>query len=193
MTGSRMRRVLTFVLVGLGALVVVGGASAHAELSPPLVKANEGQVFTLAVPTEEAGTTTTIELTPPAGFAIDSFAPSPGWKRAVERAGEGEDAAIEKVTWSGGRVPTGEDAFFQFLATPSSAKKYSFEVRQTYSNGKVVDWSGDESSGTPAPTIEAKDSLAGGSSLLSIVALLLGALGVVIGLVALLTRGRSLA
>ena len=58
---------------------------AHAHVSPPVVLAKTGQVFTLAVPTEKEGaTTTTIELTPPSGFAIDSFVPSPGWKRAVQ-------------------------------------------------------------------------------------------------------------
>ena len=46
-------------------------------------------------------------------------------------------------------------------AQPSSAKTYTFGVRQTYSDGSVVDWSGPESSDTPAPTIEASSSLGG--------------------------------
>src|SRR5207237_1125881 len=82
---------------------------------------------------------------------------------------------IQKVTWTGGNVPTGEDAVFQFLASPSASKTYTFSVRQTYSNGKVVDWSGPESSDAPAPTIEAKGSLGGGGSTLAIVALAVAA------------------
>lgn len=187
-------RALAAGLASTAALVFAGSAFAHAEVSPPVALAKAGQLFTLAVPTEEANaTTTTIEMTPPAGFAIDSFAPSPGWKRRVQQSGSGEDAVIQKVTWSGGRVPTGEDAVFQFLATPTSAKSYSFGVRQTYSDGKVVDWSGPESSDTPAPTIDAKDSLGGSSSLLPIIALVVGAVGVVLGLVALFAGRRSLA
>ncbi|TML49522.1 MAG: DUF1775 domain-containing protein [Actinobacteria bacterium] len=183
-----------FGLTAIGALLMAGAAFAHAEVSPPVAKAKAGQVFTLAVPTEEENaTTTTVEMTPPSGFAIDSFAPVPGWKRQVQQTGRGEEAVIQKVTWSGGSVPTGEDAFFQFLATPTSAKTYTFDVRQSYSNGKVVDWSGPESSDTPAPTVEAKGSLGGSSSLLAIVALVLGAAGVVIGLVALFAGRRSLA
>ena len=65
---------------------------------------------------------------------------------------------IQKVTWSGGKVPTGEDAVFRFNGSMASDKTYTFQVRQTYSNGKVVDWSGSESSDTPAPTIEAVSS-----------------------------------
>jgi uncharacterized protein YcnI len=187
-------RAFVLVAVVCGALLLAGSAFAHAEISPPVAEAKAGQLFTLAVPTEEEGaTTTTIEMTPPAGFAIDSFAPSPGWKRQVRQAGAGEDAVVQKVTWSGGSVPTGEDSVFQFLATPASAKTFTFSVRQTYSDGKVQDWSGPESSDTPAPTVEAKSSLGGSSSLLAIVALVLGAVGVVLGVVALFAGRRSLA
>jgi uncharacterized protein YcnI len=175
------------------ALTIVPGAFGHAELSPAVAKAKAGQVFTLAVPTEEEGATTTkIELTPPPGFAIDSFAPASGWKRSVQQTGSGEEAVIQKVTWSGGNVPTGEDAVFQFLASPESTTTYRFRVRQTYSNGKVVDWAGPESSDTPAPTIEAEGSQSrGGGSTLAIVALAVGALALVVGVVGLVARGEG--
>jgi uncharacterized protein YcnI len=191
MTRSRLGRYL-FVLAGTtaGALILASAAFAHAEMSPPVALAKTTQVFTLAVPTEEENASTThIELTTPADFAIDSFAPSPGWKRSVQETGSGEETVIQKVTWTGGNVPTGEDSLFQFLATPSSNKTYTFDVRQTYSNGKVVDWTGAESSDTPAPTIEAKSSLGGrGNSTLAIVALALGALALVVAIVALVSR-----
>ena len=58
---------------------------------------------------------------------------------------------VEKVTWSGGAVPSGEDALFEFLGEASSIGTYSFEVEQTYSNGSIVDWVGPESSAAPAP------------------------------------------
>lgn len=171
-----------FLLAIAAALVAAQSASAHAHLSPPVALAKEGQVFTLAVPTEEEGATTAVELTPPDGFAIDSFVPSPGWKREVQQTGSGEEADIRKVKWSGGSVPTGEDATFQFLASADSARTYTFKVRQTYADGTVVDWSGPESSDTPAPTIEAKSSLGGGGggSTLSIVALVVAAFALVV-------------
>jgi uncharacterized protein YcnI len=199
MNGMNMRRRLICVLLAGGAaLVVVAAASAHAHVSPPVALAKEGQVFTLAVPTEKEDLSTTkIELTPPAGFSIDSFVPSPGWTRAVEQEGSGEDAVVQKVTWTGGDVPTGEDAAFQFLGSTDAAKTYTFGVRQTYSDGSVVDWSGSESSDTPAPTLEATSSLGGGgdSSTLSIVALVVGAIGLIVAIVALVSRsgGRTLA
>jgi len=174
----------------LVALVVASAASAHARISPAVSLSKELQLYSLAVPTEKEGATTTkIVLTVPQGFSIDSFAPSPGWHRAVQSTGSGEEAVVQQVTWTGGSVPTGEDSLFQFLAQPSGSKTYTFTVKQTYSDGTVVDWNGSESSESPAPTIEAKSSLGGGgTSTLTIVALALGAVGVVLGAVALFTR-----
>jgi uncharacterized protein YcnI len=168
-------------------LALATNAWAHAEVSPAVVKAKAGQVFTLAVPTEkENASTTEVELTVPSGFGIDSFAPSPGWKRQVQQTGSGESAVITKVTWTGGHVPTEEDAFFQFLASPDTAKNYSFAVRQMYSDGSVVDWSGPESSDTPAPVIEAKSSFGGGGTPITTwIAVILGAVALLLALVTL--------
>jgi uncharacterized protein YcnI len=175
------------------ALSLAPSAAAHAEVSPSVVLAKSSQVFTLAVPTEKEGVATTkVELTPPPGFGIDSFAPAPGWKRDVQTSGAGEEAQIQKVTWSGGRVPTDEDAIFEFIASPTSAKSYTFQVRQTYSDGSIADWSGPESSDTPAPVIDAKSSLGGGgSSTLAIVALVVGAAGVLLAALSLVSRGGA--
>jgi uncharacterized protein YcnI len=188
-------RVTVFALTGLAALVAAAAAFAHAKVSPPLVLANTSQVFTLAVPTEKEGaTTTTIEMTPPSGFAIDSFVPSPGWKRTVQKSGSGDSAVVTKVTWSGGAVPTDEDAAFSFLAIPTSTGSYTFSVRQTYSDGSVVDWSGPESSDAPAPVIEAKSSLGGGgSTTLAVIGVILGGLALVVAVAFALRGSRSVA
>jgi uncharacterized protein YcnI len=177
-------------LVALVALVAAAAASAHARISPAVSLSNELQLYSLAVPTEKEGKTTTqIVLTVPKGFSIDSFVPSPGWKRVEQSTGSGENAVIQKVTWTGGSTPTEEDSLFQFLGQPSKSGTYTFQVEQTYSDGSIVDWNGSESSESPAPTIEAKNSLGGGGSTLSIVALAIGAIGLIIGGVALASRG----
>jgi len=170
-------------------------ASAHARVSPPVSVAGELQLYSLAVPTEKDNATTTkIVLTVPSGFSIDSFAPSPGWNRVRQQAGSGDNAVIQKVTWTGGRVPSGEDSLFQFLAQPASSQTYRFTVQQTYSDGSIVNWTGPESSDAPAPTIAVKRSLGGGSgsgdAALTIVALIVGALGLITGGMALLGRSN---
>src|SRR6266566_9721384 len=178
-------------LAAFVALAYAGAASAHAHVSPPVALAQEGQVFTLAVPTEKEGaTTTSVELTLPAGFAIDSFVPTTGWKRTTQQTGSGEEAVITKVTWTGGSVPTGEDAAFSFLASTTGTGSYTFGVRQTYSDGSIVNWSGPESSDTPAPVVKAMSSFGGGgSSTLAIVAVAVAAVALLLAVGGLLARG----
>jgi hypothetical protein len=132
-------------------------------------------------------------MTVPSGFGIDSFAapPSP-WHVQLAQTGSGENAVVTKVTLSGGNTPTGEDTLFQFLAQPSSAKTYTFQIQQTYSDGSIVNWAGPGNSDAPAPTIEVKDSLGGGGvSVLTIIALVIGALGLLAGGFALLSGGSG--
>jgi uncharacterized protein YcnI len=196
---NRNSRSGLIALLGAGtALLLPAMASAHARISPPVSVAGKLQLYSLAVPTEKSGLTTTkLVMTVPSGFGIDSFVPpSSPWRVQLAQTGSGDSAVVTKVTLTGGNTPTGEDTLFQFLAQPASAKTYTFQVEQTYSDGSIVNWSGSESSAAPAPTIEATDSLGGGGvSVLTIVALVFGVLGLLAGGFALLggSKERELA
>jgi uncharacterized protein YcnI len=186
-------RAVVFVAAALGVVMIAAAAaSAHARVSPAVSLSGKLQLYSLAVPTEKSGLTTSkIVMTVPNGFGIDSFVPPPaGWHQRVQQTGSGDSAVVTKVTWTGGTTPTGEDSLFQFLAQPASAKTYTFQVEQTYSDGSIVNWAGSESSAAPAPTIEAKSSLGGGGvSILTIIALIVGLLGLGAGAFALLSGG----
>jgi uncharacterized protein YcnI len=198
-TGRRRARQLgRFALcaaVAVASLAVVQQAFAHAAISPPIAKAMELQQFTLAVPTEKEGVTTTaVEFAPPNGVNIDSFdPPPPGWKLDLQTVGSGEEETFTRATWTGGHVPTGQAAVFNFNAETDGAKTYVFAVRQTYSDGSVVDWAGSESSDTPAVRLQSVSSLGGGGSTLAIVALIVGGVGVLIGIMAIATGRRPVA
>jgi uncharacterized protein YcnI len=192
------RLALVAVVAGVIGMWLPALASAHARVSPAVSLSGKLQLYSLAVPTEKSGlTTSTIVMTVPSGFGIDSFVPPPaGWTMREQQTGSGDNAVFTKVTWTGGKTPTGEDSLFQFLAQPASAKTYTFGVQQTYSDGSIVDWAGSESSAYPAPTIEAVSSLGGGGvSLLTIIALVVGVLGLLAGGFALIggSRERELA
>jgi uncharacterized protein YcnI len=192
-----LKRITALGACLLTALVVTSAAMAHAKVAPPVIQKGTDNVFIVAVPTEsETATTTAVELTVPEGFGVDAVMPAPGWQISTTKTGSGENADITKIAWSGGNLPSEEATSFEFVGGADSAKDYTFAVRQTYSDGKVVDWSGPESSDTPAPVVEAKSSLGGGggTSTVTWIALVLGAVALVIGLVALLGgRGRELA
>jgi uncharacterized protein YcnI len=188
---GRQRLPLALACLAVISLIAASAASAHARISPPVSLSNTLQLYSLAVPTEKEGATTTkIVLTVPKGFSIDSFVPSPGWQRVLQQTGSGDSAVIQQVTWTGGSVPTEEDSLFQFLAQPASTGTYTFQVEQTYSDGSIVEWKDPETGADPAPTIVVKSSLGGGgASLLTIIALVVGAVGVLVGGVALISRG----
>ncbi len=78
------------MLVGSAALIVPALASAHARISPGVSVATKLQLYSLVVPTEKSGLrTSTIVLTVPAGFGIDSFVPPPGWRMPEQRPARG--------------------------------------------------------------------------------------------------------
>ena len=184
LTTAIARLPLAAAITLAGLLVAPGLAFGHARVSPAVSISGQLQLYSLAVPTEKANLTTSkIVMTVPTGFGIDSFVPPPaGWTQHIQQTGTGDSAVVQKVTWTGGRTPTGEDSLFQFLAQPSSAEDYTFRVQQTYSDGSIVDWAGSEASASPAPTIEVRSSLGGGgTSLLTIIALVLGVLGLLAG------------
>jgi uncharacterized protein YcnI len=191
-----LSRAAAVVGLALGAVdVAAAQAQAHAVVSPPVAKSGVLQQFTLSVPTEEEGASTTkIELDVPSGFAVDSFEAAPGWKRQVVAQGSGEEAVVQKIVWTGGHVPTEEDSVFHINGSATKNQTYKFRVLQTYSNGKVVDWSGPESSDNPSPVVEAKSALGGGgsSNTLGVIALIVAALALVLALVGLAGGRRSL-
>ena len=188
---SVRRAAATVALSGLALLVLAPSAFAHARMSPAVSLSGKLQLYSLAIPTEKEGlTTTSIVLTVPSGFGIDSFVPSPGWKRSVHSTGSGDNAVFQTVTWTGGHTPTGEDSLFQFLAQPANTGTYTFDVKQTYSDGSIVDWTDPETGQDPAPTIDVVSSIGGSStSTLTIVSLVLGVLALVVAGAALFTRG----
>ncbi len=196
-TGLRQAALALFLSAGL-VVLAPAAAWAHARLSPAVSLAGKLQLYSLAVPTEKSGLKTTkLVMTVPAGFGIDSFVPPAApWHVQIAQTGSGDSAVVTKVTLTGGRTPTGEDTLFQFLAQPSSPQTYTFNVEQTYSDGSIVNWTGPETSAAPAPTIQAVSSIGGGgTSALTIVALLVGVLGLLAGGFALVggSRGRAVA
>ena len=129
-----------------------------------------------------------------AGWVRDRFvrAAAPGLDDDPADQRLGQQRGDHPGGLDGGRTPTGEDSLFEFLAQPSLARTYTFHVQQTYSDGSIVNWAGSESSDSPAPTIDVKDSLGGsGVSVVSIIALVVGLLALVAAGFALLRGGAG--
>lgn len=132
----------------------------------------------------------------------------------VEVEGERVTEKIDTVTWSGGRIRPGEFQEFgvSFQVPEEPGTDLAFPAVQTYSNGERVRWIGSEDADEPAPRVTVLEAPSGeeaaaeepaatatpapaaagndgGSDTLSIVALVVGAAGLLAGGLALI-RGR---
>jgi uncharacterized protein YcnI len=196
-------RALARAGVLIASLALAPSAFAHAELFPRSVPSGDGQLLQLAVPNEKDNASTTeIQLTVPNGFDLEHVAAVPGWTVTVGGAHHAEaggaQSAGDSVTWKGELKGAGL-AVLPFTGVPNKAGEYVFTVRQTYSDGSVVEWSGSETSDTPAARIQATDaasqSSGGGSGdsgkTIAIIALVVGALALLIGGAGLVAGRRS--
>jgi len=190
------RRVLRAVPAALAlalALAFSGTALAHARIGPGHVLKGDVQGFVLVVPGEKAGVATTgIRITVPEGFRLRVARDVPGWTKKVTTESTGEDQRISAVAWTGS-APAGSTTVIDIVGSAAASGTYALPVRQTYGDGSVVDWSVPESSDTPSPVVNVVSDLGGGTSTLTIVALIVGAVGVLLGVAGLAMRGRPVA
>ncbi len=149
------------------ALVAAGSAAAHVTLHPNALPAGGFTTVNIDVPNEEAkASTVRIDVQFPAGVYYAAVATLPGWKgrvitkkldKPVEiEPGESVSTRVDRVVYSGGRIPPGQ--FFSFpvsMLVPDgkAGTLLSFKALQTYSNGKVVRWIGSPSAEEPAPQV----------------------------------------
>jgi uncharacterized protein YcnI len=185
--------VVPFTLAIALSLALSATAFGHARIGPGHALKGDVQDFVLLVPGEKEGlATTSVRLTVPEGFRLRVAGDVPGWTKKVTTAGTGEDVLITAVDWTGSAPPESTVAF-TIIGSAADAGSYTLPVRQTYSDGSIADWSGPEGSDTPAPVVKVRSDLGGGTSTLTIAALILGALGAALGGAALIARGRPVA
>jgi len=202
-------------------LAIPGIAVAHVSVQPQEAPAKGFVVEDVRVPNEEnnAGTTK-VSVQFPEGFAEVSFEPVPGWKVKVKKTklaqpittdeGDKLTEQVSTVTWSGGKIAPGEFQDFPVsVQMPDKAgTTLTFKAIQTYDNGKVVRWIGPPDAEEPAPQVKvtaaegdtasatpaastSDDSGDDDSKTLAVIALIVGALGLLAGGAALLARRRA--
>ena len=152
------------------ALLVPASAQAHVTLNPREAEAGGFTQLDVRVPTErDDAATTKVDLQLPAGFAFASYEPRPGWSVKVIKSklatpvktDDGEvTEQVTRVVWTGTGNGIGKIGPGQFMNFPLSVQipgkagdTLTFKALQTYSDGEVVRWIGDESSDNPAPTV----------------------------------------
>ena len=154
------------VLVLAGALLIVAAspAFAHVTVQPSEAPAGAFFRFVVRVPNErDDAETTKVEVDFPDNLVFVSFQPKDGWDYKVEMKtldepielfGAEITEVVDTVTWSGGAIAPHEFDEFGFSArVPEEEGPLEFPAFQTYSNGEVVEWTGDPESEEPAARV----------------------------------------
>lgn len=130
------------ILWGLAlTLLIATPVSAHVVVKPAEVPTAAFQTFTIGVPNEKDIPTTSVKLVMPAGLKYVQPTQKAGWQINVEKEGEGEDATVKSVTWSGNEVKPGFRDDFTFSGqVPDKATELQWKAYQTYSDGTIVSW-----------------------------------------------------
>jgi periplasmic copper chaperone A len=208
-------------LLGAACFMVAtaASASAHVTVQPGEAPAGGFVVENVRVPNEEQGADTTkIAVQFPDGFAEVSYQRVPGWNVKVKKTklaqpittdeGDKLTEQVSEITWSGGKIAPGQFQDFPVsVQIPDKANTtLTFKAVQTYSNGKDVRWIGPPNAEEPAPQVKitaAADAAAtpaastseseddSDSKALPIIALVVGALGLIVGIAALARRRRA--
>jgi uncharacterized protein len=197
------------------ALIVPAVAAAHVTLQPKEVPAGSFTRLDVRVPNEsDSAGTDRVEIEMPDGFEFVSYEPVVGWETKVT-----EKSITWTATDASAAIEPGQFRDFGLsVGIPEdlvAGDVLTFPAIQHYTDGETVRWIGEPESEHPAPQVtltEAADEHAaahpeeeaeaapvaddssdddGDSSGLAIAALIVGALGLIVGGTALARNGRT--
>jgi uncharacterized protein YcnI len=213
-----VRALLVAALVAAGAFPAA--AQAHIQVTPSTVAPGDAAKFTVLVPGERDSETVKVELQMPKGLLPFSYADPAGWKRSLVKAGDGSvervvwtgsapsDGFTEFSFLAGTPDKPGELEFkalqtyadgtvVRWIGGPSSDNpaavvKVDAAVGKQNAGGESGGGEGREPASTataaaPAPTVATASGDSGSSNTLPII---LGAAGLLLGLIALLVALR---
>ncbi|MFD4231300.1 YcnI family protein [Streptomyces sp. NPDC058545] len=184
-TRTALRRAGTVAaLAAAGVLTAAGVAFAHVTVHPDsYAKGATDGVLTFRVPNEEdTADTTKVQVFLPTDHPVLGVlvTPQDGWTAKVTttrlktpvKTDDGTITdAVSQITWSGGRIRSGEYQDFDvaFGQLPDDTDHLGFKTLQTYSDGKVVRWieetqKGAEEPENPAPVLKLTAGTAGDES-----------------------------
>jgi uncharacterized protein YcnI len=182
------------VTVTAGALALTVGlalpALAHVTINPGTAEKGSWTKIGFRVPNEQdKDSTTKVEVQFPTDHPLPfvSVRPVPGWdvkltqgklpKPVVSDDGDKVTESVLKITWTGGKIDPGQFQEFEVSVgpLPKNVDQLVFPTVQTYSGGKVVNWTdAPKADGSepqhPAPVLKlvaASDSAGGHSAMAS--------------------------
>lgn len=147
---------MTLPALVMALFVFINAASAHVKISPDQAEKGSYQTFTVNVPSEKENTATTqLKVDIPIGVTVSRVEVMPNWKYELKKDKTGK---ITSITWESTGDGLSPTEFAQFKMSgkvdDNAADALTFKAYQTYKDGSVVKWVGQEGSDTPAPMVK---------------------------------------
>jgi uncharacterized protein YcnI len=203
----------SIVLAALLLLIPSESAVAQVSVKPAEVLTNSVQTFVMGVPNEKNVATTSIRLLIPDGLSNILPTQKPGWQIDTEKSGDGASAEVKSITWSGSTIdPSMRDDFSFSAHLPSKAAAIQWKAYQTFADGTTQAWDQPENSAKKgsdtgpftitqvvgetianrniANAYAAANDANGLATKALIAALIIGGIGVILAIVALLAAFR---
>src|SRR5260221_12481951 len=111
-----INKFISFLTSIVALFVLVQPAFAHVVVKPSQANVAEFQTFTVGVPNEKEVPVVSLKLLIPEGLMNVSPNVKPGWAIKIIKTGEGEDATVTEIDWTGGNIPSRERDDFLFSA-----------------------------------------------------------------------------
>jgi uncharacterized protein YcnI len=143
----KLATVFSFVLISI--LIVSSIASAHVTVKPSESTAGSWETYTLKVPAEKESPTVKVTLKVPEQAELEQYQPVVGWKVTTDKDNTGK---IKTISWEADKTGIGPGEFqqFNFVAkNPTESSDLAWDAFQYYSDGTVVEWTGDKGADKP--------------------------------------------
>ncbi|WP_440115648.1 YcnI family copper-binding membrane protein [Paenibacillus sp. QZ-Y1] len=140
------------IATGAAALMLFAGfASAHVTVNPTVAQTGAWQTYSIKIPSEKELATTKITLKVPKGVAFKQYQPLAGWKISTEKNASNE---VTSITWEvdgdNEGILAGQFQQFNFVAqNPETKAEVAWDAFQYYSDGSIVEWTGEPSDSNP--------------------------------------------
>lgn len=139
----KINKKIAFMAIGISVLTcgLTKTALAHVVVGPGDVRTAAYQTFTVSVPVERDQPTTQLRLEIPQNVTSVTPTAKAGWTIQTVTHGEGDEAMITSITWTGGQIGVGYRDEFTFRAkAPDEPTDLQWRAYQTYQDGTVVSW-----------------------------------------------------
>jgi uncharacterized protein YcnI len=139
---TRVKQVAASVCAGLSlTLGLSAPVFAHVAVKPASVPTSAFQTFTMGVPNEKDQDVTGVRLLVPGSLKMVSPTVKPGWAIDVKKSGNGDEAVVQEIIWTGGKIPAGQrDDFTVGAQAPAASQTLVWKAYQTYADGTVISW-----------------------------------------------------